>query len=304
MRFIFLAWLLLNSLMNFACDICGGVSSNASIGLFASTKFHTIGYKSSIRSFTSYLYGVRHSQEYLFTQELQFRTQLHPRIQLIGSLPFQNAVQLRDLGRDAVYGIGDANLLGNFVLYQNRDSLGMSKNFLSVGLGLKFPLGKNVPSSNVLKNLYPGTGSWDYLLLANYTKQFSSKWGWQTEASYSLKGTDKYNFRYGNTTQIAAQGFTNRGVGSYRLIIATGLTFENHQTSRANGAIDSSITNAGYILSAKASVNLLTYRWLWSFNVQHPIKQNINSSTIFQNLSAGLTLNYLIKNSKNEKVTL
>lgn len=304
MRFFLLSWSLFLSASIFACDVCGGVSSNASIGLFASTKFHTIGYKSSMRSFTSYLYGIRHSREYLFTQELQFRTQLHPRIQLIGSLPFQNALQLRDLGSDVVFGIGDPNLIGNFVLFQNRDSLGMSKNFLSVGLGVKFPLGKNVPSSNVLKNLYPGTGSWDYLLLANYTKQFSSKWGWQSEASYSLKGTDKYNFRYGNATQISSQGFTNRAVGSYRLIIATGLTFEQHQASRNNGAIDSSITNSGYILSAKASVNLLTYRWLWSFNLQQPIKQNVNSSTIFQNLSAGLSLNYLIKKSKNEKVTL
>ena len=62
--------------------------------------------------------------------------------------------------------------------------------------------------------------------------------------------------------------------------------------------------NAGTGLIVGIIFALLTYRWLWSFNVQHPIKQNINSSTIFQNLSAGLTLNYLIKNSKNEKFTL
>lgn len=298
MRFIFLAWSLFFSASIFACDICGGVSSNASIGLFASTKFHTIGIKSSYRSFSSYMYGIRHSQEFLFAQEVQFRTQIHPRIQIMGAIPYQFSVQKRDLGSDALNGIGDPNLLGNFILYQNKDSLGMSKNFLSVGVGVKAPLGKNVPNTNVLKNLYPGTGSWDYLFITNYTKQFSKKWGWQSELSYSLKGKDKYSFQYGNSTMISSQVYTNRSVSSYRLLIAIGADYEFHQNSRTNGVVDVDATNAGFIFSSKASVNLLTYRWLWSLYVQQPICQNINTGMIHQNLSGGLSLNYLIKKSK------
>ncbi len=298
MRFILFAWSLFFSASILACDICGGVSSNASIGLFASTKFHTIGYKSSMRSFSSYLYGIRHSKEFLFSQEVQFRTQIHPRIQIMGAIPYQFSVQKRDFGSDAVWGIGDPNLIGNFILFQNKDSLGMSKNFLSVGVGVKAPLGKNVPNTNVLKNLYPGTGSWDYLFITNYTKQFSKKWGWQSELSYSLKGKDKYGFQYGNSTMLSSQVYTNRNVSSYRLLIAFGAAYENHQSSRANGSIDSQATNAGYILSSKASLNLLTYKWLWSLYVQQPISQNINTGMIRQNLSGGLSLNYLIKKSK------
>lgn len=298
MRFILLAWSLFFSASIFACDICGGVNSNASIGLFASTKFHTIGIKSSCRSFSSYMYGIRHSQEFLFAQEVQFRTQIHPRIQVMGAIPYQFSVQKRDFGSDAVWGIGDPNLIGNFILFQNKDSLGMSKNFLSVGVGVKAPLGKNVPNTNVLKNLYPGTGSWDYLFITNYTKQFSKKWGWQSELSYSLKGKDKYGFQYGNSTMISSQVYTNRSLSSYRLLIALGAAYENHKSSRVNGSIDSQATNAGYILTSKASVNLLTYKWLWSLYVQQPICQNINTGMIHQNLSGGLSLNYLIKKSK------
>lgn len=298
MRLFFLTTTLLFSVNVFACDVCGGVSSNASIGLFASNKFHTIGYKSSMRSFTSYLYDIRHSRELLFTQELQFRTQVHKRIQLIGSIPFQNALQLRDFGRDVVYGIGDANFLANYILIQKADSLGLTRHFLSLGGGVKFPLGKNVPSSNVLKNLYPGTGSWDFLVLTNYTKSFSKKWGWQSEASYSLKGKDQFRFQYGNSAQLTSQVFTNRSVKSYRLIIAAGCAFENHQSSKNNGIVDTAITNAGYIFSVKASINLLTYKWLWSINIQQPIHQNINNSSIYQNLSAGISLNYLLKKPK------
>ena len=234
----------------------------------------------------------------MFSQEVQFRTQIHPRIQIMGAIPYQFSVQKRDFGSDAVWGIGDPNLIGNFILFQNKDSLGMSKNFLSVGVGVKAPLGKNVPNTNVLKNLYPGTGSWDYLFITNYTKQFSKKWGWQSELSYSLKGKDKYGFQYGNSTMLSSQVYTNRNVSSYRLLIAFGAAYENHQSSRANGSIDSQATNAGYILSSKASLNLLTYKWLWSLYVQQPISQNINTGMIRQNLSGGLSLNYLIKKSK------
>ena len=304
MRLFFLACSLLFSVSIFACDICGGVSGNASIGLFASTKFHTIGYRSSMRSFSSYLYGIRHSQEFLFSQEIQFRTQIHRRIQLMGAIPFQYAYQKRDLGSDAVWGISDPNLMGNFILLQQQDSTGMSTNFLSVGVGVKFPLGKNVPGTNVLKNLYPGTGSWDYLFISNFTKQFSKKWGWQTEASYALKGKDKYGFQYGNTAQLASQAFRSSKVSSYRLIIAAGFTYEHHQSSRTNGQLIEGITNAGYVLSGRASVNLLTYRWLWSIAIQQPVNQNFNDGIIRQQLSGSLSLNYLLKKSKNEKSTL
>lgn len=244
------------------------------------------------------MYGIRHSQEFLFAQEVQFRTQIHPRIQIMGAVPYQFSIQKRDFGSDAVWGIGDPNLMGNFILFQNKDSLGMSKNFLSVGVGMKAPLGKNVPNTNVLKNLYPGTGSWDYLFITNYTKQFSKKWGWQSELSYSLKGKDKYGFQYGNSTMFSSQVFTSRGVSSYRLLIALGASYENLESSRANGQVNSLMSNAGYVLSSKLSVNLLTYKWLWSVYVQQPLAQNINSGTIRQNLSGGLSLNYLIKKSK------
>lgn len=298
MRYLILALLLTFSTEVMACDICGGVNSNASIGLFASTKFHTIGFNSSFRGFSSYMYGIRHSQEYLFGQEIQFRTQIHSRIQLMGFIPYQYAVQKRDLENDYVWGLSDPTLIGNFILFQDKDSTGITKNFLTVGTGVKMPLGKTVSNSNSLKNLYPGTGSWDFLIMSNYTKQLSKTWGWQTEGSYAMKGKDSFGFQYGNATLLSSQVFASRKISSFRLIAAVGLQFENHQNSRLNGQVNSSNTNAGYIVSTKGSINLMTYRWLWSLYLQQPISQNINTGMIHQNFSGGISLNYLIKKSK------
>lgn len=298
MRNLFLALTLIVSANSFSCDICGGVSSNASIGLFASTKFHTVGFRSSYRCFSTFMNGVRHSSEFLFGQEIQFRTQLHERIQLLGSVPFQSAFQKRDFGSDFISGMGDPNIISNFILVQDRDSNGVNKIFLSLGIGVKAPLGKTKENSNGLKNLYPGTGSWDYLLLSNYTHQFAKYLGWQTELSYSLKGKDQFGFQYGNGLQLSSQLFRNFKMSFYRIIVAVGINFEHHASSRLNGLQTIGKTNDGIILSSRASINLLTYRWLWSLNIQNPLYQNLNEGTIRQKVSASISVNYLLKTSK------
>ena len=69
--------LLLVSIRANACDICGGVSGNATIGLFASTKYHMLGVKTGGQSFKSLMDGIVHSREYLFRNEFNFRFQIH-----------------------------------------------------------------------------------------------------------------------------------------------------------------------------------------------------------------------------------
>ena len=299
-KWLFIAFLIIGSFSQ-ACDICGGVNGNASIGLFASNRFHTLGFKSGFRTYSTYMHGIRHTQEFIWSNELQFRTQLHKRVQLMGSLPFQNAVQKTDLSTDVVYGISDPNLMLNFILIQKQDSMGITRDFLSLGGGLKMPLGKNVSKQSALKNLYPGTGSWDETLILNYLHQFEKQIGWQTEASYSFKGKDKYAYRYGNTLSISSQAVYSQKWASYRFIASAGLLYENHASSSTNRIVDPTAANNGYVLSAKASVNLLTYRWLWSVYAMQPIAQQINQGTIKQQINCGISLNYLIKKTQKTK---
>jgi hypothetical protein len=280
-----------------ACDVCGGVGSNASIGLFASTRFHLVGFQSSYKSYNSYLYNIQHSSEKLLVADFNFRVQLHKRVQLIGSMPYQLSFQKTDFGSKMVYGFGDLNLISNFIVLNKRDSSGLSRNFLSIGAGLKSPTGKNSPASDPLKNLYPGTGSWDWTLIGNYIHQFTSLWGWQSELSYSFRGKDVNNFKYGNVLTLNSQAVLNSKFKAYRLISSFGLNGEIHDAaSFDSNSLELSKRNGGYILSARSSVNLMTFRWLFSMYVQQPFLQNYNDRQTKQQLSCGFSINYLIIN--------
>ena len=48
-----------------ACDMCGGVSGNASIGLFAANQFHYLGLRSNFRDYSLYMHGIRQADQLL-----------------------------------------------------------------------------------------------------------------------------------------------------------------------------------------------------------------------------------------------
>jgi len=295
MRYFIIVCALLGVLHSSACDVCGGVSSNSSIGLFAATRFHMLGIQGGYRSFNTYLHEIRHSREQIFSTDIRFRFQLHRRIQLSGLLPYQFAVQQTDFGSNKIYGLGDLSLMSNFIVLNNRDTSGLTRNFLSFAIGVKTASGKNTIHSNPLKNIYPGTGSWDLLLLSNYTHQFNSKWGWQSEASVSVKGKDSYGYSFGNSYQLTSQAVLNLPVSSYRLISAFGFNGEYHEAAELDAEIPIIPNlNRGYVWAARAAVNLMGTNWLLSAYLQQPFLQNFNEGLTKQGLSAGISFNYLI----------
>lgn len=286
------------SITSFACDICGGVASNVSIGVLANTNFHIVGIRNTYRSYTSYINDIKHATDRLFSQELFLRYQWNNNWQLYGSVQHQLAFQQRDLGSEFVGGITDPSLLVNRLLINKQDSTGRTIDFLMVGAGLKFPFGKNVPSSNLLKNLYPGTGSLDVLLLANYTHQLTKKMGLQVETSYAIKGKDKWQYAYGNSFQGTVSLVRSRSVHSYRLVSAVGCVVEDFQASKLNGLELSTASNRASILSGKLNLNLFTKNWVWSVFTHYPIAQQNQEIQLKRNLSGGLGLLYLIKKQK------
>jgi hypothetical protein len=286
------------SITSFACDICGGVASNVSIGVLANTNFHIVGVRNTYRSYSSYINDIKHATDRLFSQELFLRYQWNKNWQLYGSFQHQLAFQQRDLGSEFVRGLTDPSLLLNRLLINKQDSTGRTIDFLMVGAGLKFPLGKNAPSSNLLKNLYPGTGSFDMLLLANYTHQLTKKMGVQVETSYTLKGKDKWGYSYGNSFQGTVSFVHSQPVQSYRLVSAFGIVTEDFQSSKINGIELVTASNRATILSGKLNLNLFTNKWVWSVFVQYPLAQQNQEILIKRNLSGGIGLLYLIKKRK------
>lgn len=301
MKYIFL-WCMLSSCIQLsACDLCGGVGSNASIGIFASNQFHLVGWRQSFRLFDTYLYGIKHSSEAIWQSDLNFRTQLGKRVQAYGAIPIQVARQKTDFTTRFISGFSDPNVLFTYSFIDQKDSMGITNDFLNVGLGAKFPCGKFLSYQNELKNLAPGTGTFDGLMLANYIHRFQRGWSLQGEASHSLKGKDREGYQYGNSSQLSSSMIYNRKIQGYRFIASLGLQLDSYQASRLNGVQIVGQSNRGYILATKASINLLTNRYLFTAQVQCPVKQQLNQGTIHQKIVFGLSLNYLIQKKSHEK---
>jgi hypothetical protein len=304
MKYSILLGMLLSYVHLSACDLCGGVASNASIGIFAANQFHLVGWRSQVRSFDSYLFNIKHSSEVYWQNDLTFRTQLGPKVQLYGVIPYQIARQKTDFVKSTFQGIGDPNVLLTYALIDRKDSMRVTQDFLNLGLGIKMPFGKSGNYPFDLKNLYPGSGAWDGLFLANYTRRLDSRFSLQAEASYTLKGTDKTSYGYGNSTQISSVFIYNRKIKSARLITSCGFQQDWFASSRYQGSILTEQANDGFVSSVKASVNLLTYNWLLSIQAQKAIFQDLSQGAIQQKIVFGLNLNYLIKKKQHEKNNL
>lgn len=301
--FIFTVVLLVSS-TTYSCDVCGGMSGNTNIGLFASTTtYHQFGIRNNYRYFKTYLYGIDHSREHVFSSELFGRLQVAKKVQLLATIPFQYSKQKRSLGEDQIVGFGDPNVIINAILRQKIDSNGTTKSFLSAGLGAKFPFGLATNPDDELKNLYPGTGSFDFLFLLNHVQQFNSKIGIQSEASYVIKGTDKFDYRFGNSFLLQTQLVHRKKFTPFQLISTLGTQLDHQGASRLKGEIPEGNPNNSYILSVRGSVNFLVDRWLWSLSMQQPIYQRINLSSVEQKFVGTIGVFYFIpKKVKNETI--
>ena len=287
--------LLLVSIRANACDICGGVSGNATIGLFASTKYHMLGVKTGVQSFKSLMDGIVHSREYLFRNEINFRFQFHKRIQVIGVIPYQIGFQKRDLGNDLVQGLGDPMAMLNGILWHKKDTNGRAIHFLSCGFGIKLPTGRVGSISSAIKNLYPGTGAWEELLILNYIFTLNKSWSAQNELSYAFKQSNNTGYKYGNSTQATLTAVNNRKLGFRRLISSVGFVYSHFEPSIQDGEVLTVNSNEGYVLAPRASINLIGLNWLYSLQCQVPLFQNLNDRSIKQTFGIEAGITYLLK---------
>lgn len=298
MKKYYFVLVLLLSINAFSCDICGGVTSNVSIGVLANTNYHLIGIRNNYRSYSSYINGIKHATDRIVIQELFLRYQWNKRWQVLVNLPYQNAFQQNDFGSTRISGLADPSINVNRTIINRQDTTGRLKDYLLVGMSVKFPLGKNAPTTNNLKNLFPGTGSYDWLFQANYTHQWNKKLSFQTESSYALKGKDQWSYSYGNSLQIGAVLVHSTSVQSKRLITAFGFMGEHFQASSQAGKIVQNATNSASVLAAKLNLNCFTKKWVCSIFLQHPLWQQNQELFIKRNFSGGISLFYLLKKTK------
>lgn len=295
MKLFLLILVLFCGISSRACDVCGGMSSSSSLGILASTQYHFLGLKTEFKSFSSYMHGILHSKEQLIRSEIIGRIQLHPRFQFLVSIPFQSAWQSDDFGRSQIAGVGDVQSIVNGVIVHRTDSSGQTRDFVSIGSGIKWPTGWNVDYPDPQKNLYPGTGSFDLLVAANALHKFLPKLSAQMEFSYAIKGSDRAGFKYGQAGMLALSSIFMQPFKRTRLLINLGPAVE-WNTAASNKSVSLQSTySKGWQFGFNAGINGIVRNWVWTFGTRIPIWQYLFAGNVKQWPSIQASINYLIE---------
>jgi len=146
-----------------------------------------------------------------------------------------------DMTMTPTSGVGDATLLG---LYRLNGSPEMGQtDAVFLGFGVKAPTGSSTERSSSGRlthaHMQPGTGSWDPLLRALYTKR-AGHFTLQADAGYQYT-TSRDGYEAGNSTAV---GLTGRHAVLKALALSAGLTYiHTGKASDRNGRYYDPATN-------------------------------------------------------------
>jgi hypothetical protein len=234
-RFVSLAMSVLASIsVANACDVCGCSASNQYLGILPQATYNFIGLQYQYNSFKSSHPSLfenkpdEKSEDYYNTFQIWGRYNLGKRIQLFGFLPYRHNLQFQDSVRTVSSGIGDVSVLANVIIIKEKDEALLQQQLLA-GAGLKMPTGKytgiTAMDKQGLPNMQAGSGSWDFVLNANYTLRKKTV-GLNLDAAYTVTLPNRDNYKYGNRLNAGIMGFKTFKMTDFTFIPQAGLRYE------------------------------------------------------------------------------
>ncbi len=194
--------------ISYACDICGSGMSNYNPNLLPHLNKNFIGINYLHRSYKINSDGYPSYQRFdagTINVQLGFLEKL----QAVLSIPFQNNRLNNGDGNKTVNGFGDATMLINYEVWQQK-SIGKKQTFIA-GAGIKLPSGKYEAAKTTaleVQTFQEGSGSMDYIFNAAYSLSRKS-WLFASTVSYKYNTANKDGFRYGDIfTATATTGYT------------------------------------------------------------------------------------------------
>lgn len=217
-----------------ACDLCGCSASNQSLGILPGQEWNFVGIQYQFNYFKSNYPSIYDGQPNVLsddkyhTLQVWGRYNLSKRIQVFAFVPYRTNLHHTDSTSVSNSGIGDISALINLVILKTKPDQKWNQQLIAGG-GIKLPTGKNVGITTLdregLPNMQPGTGSWDFLLNANYTVSHK-KIGFNIDASYSITTANKDQYKYGNKFNSGLLGFYALQYKNWKLLPQTGIRCE------------------------------------------------------------------------------
>lgn len=284
---------ILSSFYSNACDICGCQLSGVSFGLLSGTSSHYMGLRYTKARFgadlryNSELLQNEYSNDLFTRTELVSRYILSSKFQLQAVIPYIHNEMEGNIQNITFSGIGDPmlllfyNVLGTKKMNMDEvappENIQKVKHTLLIGGGIKAPLGKFDKSDQgetVNRNFQEGTGSFDFLISANYTLTYK-RIGINLESSYKINTRNQDEYLFGNQFNASSYLFYSIPFTRASLSPFAGVFYEN--AAKHKDDIIDQINTGG-----NATYGSFGIQWNWdriSVNalLQTPIDQNYNT---------------------------
>lgn len=280
-NFILTASIILISITNSACEICGCGTGDYYIGLlpqfsrsFLGTRYQFSSFRTNIKNDPS-----QYSKDLFQTIEVWGGINIGKRWQVLAIVPFNIIHQASDDGNFNANGIGDAALMGNYKVFKKSSVTAGKKSVTQqvwLGAGIKFATGKfnidlNDPALIALANTQTGSGSTDFILNVMHNININ-RFGISTGARYKINTTNKDQYFIGNKFSANSIAYYVFKKAKTTITPNAGLLYDHSETNKsANKKI---AETGGYLLGTIAGVEVNFKKITIGCNAQLPLLQN------------------------------
>jgi len=279
------------------CDACGCSASGGSLGFSSMLNSNFVGLRYFYQSYSSRDGIFANSpwiDENFNTIQLWSRIPITKRIQVSALVPYHFNTRERITGNEHIEGLGDITVIGMYTVAQTAKDSAVYTHKLQLGGGVKAPTGK-YDSSNNLGSVNPsfqiGTGSWDYLLVAEYILQHK-KLGLNSMVNYTFKTENQKQYQFGNQLNYGSMLFYIFDVNNFKLVPQAGVAGESYKTNRQYGL--NVPKTSGDILFGKFGFEAGKDKLSVGINAMLPLSQNLTGGNVEANYRWSINLNYTL----------
>lgn len=265
-----------------ACDVCGCSLGGNYFGILPLYNKNFVGLRWSQATFHSYIaptqnLPAQHSHDTYRKMELWGRYYVTKRIQLFAFVPYASNEMDGTDQKVSAQGLGDINLMANYVLLNTGEERSDFKHTLIAGGGFKLPTGKFSLTDKgkiINRNFQMGTGSVDFNLNAVYTVRFK-KTGINIETGYKINTRNNVDYLFGNQYRASAQLFFWQRIGPVSILPHAGMNYEQAAMHKDGNIIQ--VNTGGTALLASGGMDIYVSRFTAGLNYQEPVLQHYNS---------------------------
>ncbi|OIQ21068.1 MAG: hypothetical protein BM557_04745 [Flavobacterium sp. MedPE-SWcel] len=276
------------------CDACGCSASGGGMGFSSMLNQNFVGVRYFYQSYTS-RDGIFNDSpkvdENFNTAQLWARIPVFKNFQVSALVPYHSHNRELSTGYQEINGLGDITVLGLYTVYQTQKDSVVYNHVLQAGGGVKMPTGdyKTTNNGSVNPSFQVGTGSWDYLLAAEYVVR-RDRLGLNTMLNYSIKTENDDNYQFGNQLNYGSTLFYIIEKPKYSLVPQLGLAGENYAANKQFG--EKLPDTEGDIFFGKAGIEAGYQGFSIGINTMLPISQNLVGGRVESNYRWSINLNY------------